>query len=74
MAEPTAADRLMRFARKSVETEWKGAQRKLGTRIERALLAEQVLYMLSIQSEEVSDAKVRELLVDAYLQVMDEEE
>lgn len=66
------ADRLMNFARKSVEREWAGNQRKLGTRLERALLAEEVLRLLSIQDESVSDQRVRQLAIDGYLAVHNE--
>lgn len=66
------ASRLMNFARKSVEREWGGNQRKLGERIERALLAEEVLRLLSIQDETVSDTRVRELAIEGYLAVHSE--
>lgn len=73
MAEPYpgANSRLMKFAEKSVEREWQGNQRKLGSRLERALLAEEVLRLLTMQDEEVSDARVRELAIESYLQLME---
>lgn len=73
MAEPYpgANSRLMKFAEKAVEREWQGNQRKLGTRIERALLAEEILRLLTMQDEEVSSDRVRELAIESYLRLMD---
>lgn len=48
---------------------------KLGSTIRRALVGEQLLRILADQDNSgVSDARVRELLIDSYLWLMEEEE
>lgn len=68
----SGSDRLFKFANDRVAAEWDGHEYKLGESLHRALLAEQILRLLSIQDESVSDARVRELLVDSYDKLMED--
>lgn len=59
--------KMLKQAHDSVMTEWGHAFNKLGSRVQRALLAEAVLSLAAMQDdEEVSDAAVRRIVVDGW--------
>lgn len=47
---------------------------KLGNTVRQALVAEQLLRILAEQDEDVSDSRVRGLLVDSYLWLMSQDD
>ena len=53
-------------AKHQVEGAWKGAERRIGQTFFEALMARRVLYLLSIQSEDVSAERIRELVIKAH--------
>jgi hypothetical protein len=66
------SERIYKFAKARLAKDWEGYESKLGESLHRALLAEQVLRILASQDEEVSDRRVRELLIESYDRLMDE--
>lgn len=64
-------ERMYSLADKRLLNEFGNGLHLLGTRIQRALYAEEMLRILAEQDEAVTDAKVRTLLVESYLNVME---
>lgn len=63
-------ERMFNLADKRLLNEFGSGFHLLGTRIQRALYAEEMLRILAEQDEEVADSKVRKLLIESYLNVM----
>lgn len=64
-----SVERMFAMADKRLKTEWGAGLDYLGTRIQRALYAEELLRILAMQdNSDVSDNKVRVLLEEAYAQ------
>lgn len=64
-------ERMYVLADKRLTNEFGNGLHLLGTRIQRALYAEEMLRILAEQDEEVADSKVRKLLIESYLNIMD---
>lgn len=69
----SASERLLfKDAHKRVLREWSApAFAKLGARIQRALLAEEVLFLASTQDESISDAAVRRIIEQGWTWVIE---
>lgn len=66
-----SVERMFTMADKRLVSEWGPGLHLMGTRIQRALYAEELLRILAMQDEEVSDSKVRQLLLEAYASNLD---
>lgn len=66
-----SVEKMFNIADKRLLNEFGAGLALLGTRIQRALYAEEMLRILAEQDEAVTDAKVRTLLVESYLNVME---
>jgi len=70
----TQSERLLKHAQNRVQREWGNSYRLLGSRVLRALLAEEILALAATQDEDgVSAEKVREIVTEGWLAIMSEE-
>lgn len=63
--------RILKHAQYRLTKEWGGAENLLGSRLLRALLAEEVLNLAAQQDEDVSAEKVRRIVIDGWAWAQD---